>query len=145
MEHFYIKPSYKNYNKYNKINQPYFFPKEFVFKSLCPKMLRHKYMYTCKTFATDLLDADIPNTELEVTQLGGWKSIQTLNEYAAPNIKKQKSVSDILSKAFLPKKCSFLLASVNTILTTQGLLGGASKILMSADFLYLLACDLSKS
>jgi integrase len=58
---------------------------------------------TRKTFATDLLDADIPNTELEVTQLGGWKSIQTLNEYAAPNIKKQKSVSDILSKAFLPK------------------------------------------
>ena len=32
---------------------------------------------TRKTFATDLLDADIPNTELEVTQLGGWKSIQT--------------------------------------------------------------------
>jgi integrase len=33
---------------------------------------------TRKTFATDLLDADIPNTELEVTQLGGWKSMQTL-------------------------------------------------------------------
>ena len=44
MEHFYIKPPYKNHNKYNKINQPYFFPKEFLFKSLCPKMLRHKYM-----------------------------------------------------------------------------------------------------
>ena len=54
-----------------------------------------------KTFATTLLDTDVPNTE--VAQLGGWKSIQTLNEYAAPNIKKQKSVSDILSKAFLPK------------------------------------------
>lgn len=54
-----------------------------------------------KTFATTLLDADVPNTE--VAQLGGWKSIQTLNEYAVPNIKKQKSVSDILSKAFLPK------------------------------------------
>jgi hypothetical protein len=26
MEHFYIKPSYKNHSKYNKINQPYFFP-----------------------------------------------------------------------------------------------------------------------
>jgi len=56
---------------------------------------------TRKTFATTLLDAYIPNTE--VPQLGGWKCIQTLNEYAAPNIKKHKSVSDILSKAFLPK------------------------------------------
>ena len=56
---------------------------------------------TRKTFATTLLDADVPNSE--VAQLGGWKSIQTINEYDAPNIKKQKSVSDILSKAFLPK------------------------------------------
>ena len=54
-----------------------------------------------KTFATTLLDADVPNTE--IAQLGGWEIIQTLNEYAAPNIKKQISVSDILSKAFLPK------------------------------------------
>ena len=56
---------------------------------------------TRKTFATTLLDADVPNSE--VAQLGGWKSIQTINEYDAPNIKKQKSVSDILSKAFLTK------------------------------------------
>lgn len=41
---------------------------------------------TRKTFATTLLDADIPNTE--VAQLGGWKSIQTLTDYSAPNIKK---------------------------------------------------------
>ena len=54
-----------------------------------------------KTFATTLLDADIPITE--IAQLGGWTSIQTLNEYDAPNIKKQKSVLDIVSKAFLIK------------------------------------------
>lgn len=56
---------------------------------------------TRKTFATTLLDADLPNTD--VAQLGGWKSVQTLNEYAAPNLKKQKTASDILSHTFLPK------------------------------------------
>jgi hypothetical protein len=37
MEHFYIKPSYKNHNKYNKINQPYFFPKELLLYPRSPK------------------------------------------------------------------------------------------------------------
>ena len=60
MEHFYIKLSYKNHNKYNKINQPYFFPKEFLFKSLCPKMLRHKYMWRSRQDKKPILH-DITN------------------------------------------------------------------------------------
>ena len=57
---------------------------------------------TRKTFATTLLHSDRANTE--VAQLGGWKSIQSLNEYSVPSCNQQKQASDILSSIMLPKE-----------------------------------------
>ena len=55
---------------------------------------------TRKTFAQTLVQAGRPPTE--VAHLGGWKSIQTINQYSTPSIEQQADASDILSTVMLP-------------------------------------------
>lgn len=72
-----------------------------MIKTMAPhgNLTGHQVNYST-TFATTLLHSDKANTQ--VTQLGGWKSIQTLNDYAVPSIKQQKEASHILSRKILP-------------------------------------------
>ena len=55
---------------------------------------------TRKTFATSLVQAGVPPTE--IAQLGGWKNVQSINEYAVPSIEQQEKSSNILSNILLP-------------------------------------------
>lgn len=55
---------------------------------------------TRKTFATALVQAGRPPTE--VAHLGGWKSIQTINQYSTPSLEQQAHASDIISDIMLP-------------------------------------------
>jgi len=55
---------------------------------------------TRKTFAQTLVQAGRPPTE--VAHLGGWKSIQTINQYSTPSIEQKADASDILSTVMLP-------------------------------------------
>ena len=55
---------------------------------------------TRKTFATTLVHAGLPPTE--VAHLGGWKNIQTINEYSAPSVKQQEDASNIISNVLVP-------------------------------------------
>ena len=50
---------------------------------------------TSKTFATTLVQAGLPPTE--IAHLGGWKNIKTINEYSVPSINQQASASAIIS------------------------------------------------
>ena len=56
---------------------------------------------TRKTFATTLVQAGLPPTE--VAHLGGWKNIQTINEYSVPSIKQQEAASRVISNVLVPK------------------------------------------
>ncbi|KAL4216904.1 hypothetical protein ACF0H5_023364 [Mactra antiquata] len=55
---------------------------------------------TRKTFATALVQAGWPPTE--VAHLGGWKSVQTINQYSTPSLEQQAQASDIISDIMLP-------------------------------------------
>ena len=55
---------------------------------------------TRKTFASTLLQSDRPVTE--VAQLGGWKSVSTLNHYNTPSIKQQNVASEIIAQTAIP-------------------------------------------
>ena len=55
---------------------------------------------TRKTFATTLVHTGLPPTE--VAHLGGWKNIQTINEYSAPSVKQQEEASNLLSNVLVP-------------------------------------------
>lgn len=65
-----------------------------------------------KTFATSLVQAGLPPTE--VAHLGGWKNIQTINEYSAPSVKQQEAASGIISNVLVPKDVN-TISSVDTI------------------------------
>ena len=56
---------------------------------------------TRKTFATTLVQAGLPPTE--IAHLGGWKNIQTINEYSVPSIKQQEAASKVISNVLVPK------------------------------------------
>ena len=55
---------------------------------------------TRKTFATTLVHAGVPPTE--VVHLGGWKTIQTINQYSTPSVKQQEDASNIISNILVP-------------------------------------------
>ena len=66
--------------------------------SLMGRKVNHS---TRKTFATSLIQAGLPPTE--VAHLGGWKNIQTINEYSVPSIKQQEAASNVISNVLIPK------------------------------------------
>ena len=55
---------------------------------------------TRKTFATTLVHAGLPPTE--VAHLGGWKNIKTINEYSVSSVKQQEDASNIISNILVP-------------------------------------------
>ncbi|CAC5362320.1 unnamed protein product [Mytilus coruscus] len=55
---------------------------------------------TRKTFASSLRHSERPVTE--VAQLGGWKSVSTLNHYNTPSIKQQNEASNIIAQTAIP-------------------------------------------
>ena len=56
---------------------------------------------TRKTFATTLVHAGLPPTE--VAQLGGWKNLQSINDYSVPSIDQQCAASSVLSNTITPQ------------------------------------------
>ena len=64
---------------------------------------------TRKTFATSLRDAGVsPN---EIAQLGGWKNVQSINDYSVPSIKTQESVSNTLATLSKSRKSPISVVS----------------------------------
>ena len=55
---------------------------------------------TRKTFAMPLVQAGHPPTE--VVHSGGWKNIQTINEYSVPSVIQQEDASNIISNILVP-------------------------------------------
>jgi hypothetical protein len=53
-----------------------------------------------KTFATTLVDSNVPHNE--ICQLGGWKNVSTVSHYAKPSLAKQKTASHMLSEVISP-------------------------------------------
>jgi hypothetical protein len=64
---------------------------------------------TRKTFAQTLVRAGRPPTE--VAHLGGWKSLQTINNYSIPSLHQQAKASDIISD--LMSLSSFVVVPVS--------------------------------
>ncbi|XP_069109889.1 uncharacterized protein KIAA1958-like [Argopecten irradians] len=68
---------------------------------------------TRKTFATSLVQAGV--TPNEVAHLGGWKNVQSVNEYSVPSVEQQEQSSSILSTVMLPD-CNKLVSDKACIL-----------------------------
>lgn len=71
---------------------------------------------TRKTFATTLVHAGLPPTE--IAHLGGWKNIQTINEYSVPSVKQQEDASNIISNILVPCDTSNLVQCESNELET---------------------------